>query len=409
MHIEQLTLEKFQNYVDKHPLKNYCQTINYGMMMGQYDYDYEFIGLVENERVYAASLILTKRVGHKLYFAYSPKGFLIDYTDKPLFNKFIELLKEYYKKRNFVFIKINPEIAIGEVNQKSFNTEYNNNYQINQTLQENDFICTSTNEDFDETLFPTFTAIVSLKNFGIDSIKKNTRNKIRKGIRKGLHVELGNINDVKRIKKFMPKMYEFYYDDFYNAFSKNNLVDLFLLYIEPEEYLLNVQKSYTEESEINAELGKKLIDNHKNEHIINKKMNSDKTLLTYKNDIIEATKMLAQKERIYIGAAVTIKDGARVHIISSGYDKTYKHFAPNYYLYYAIMNHYKNEFSYIDLNGISKDFQKNSKYHGLNRFKLGFNPKVYELIGEHDLILSENNYKILFDDSFLSNILKKIK
>ena len=119
--------------------------------------------------------------------------------------------------------------------------------------------------------------------------------------------------------------------------------------------------------------------------------------------------MLSNKKRIYIGAAMTVKDGARVHIIASGYDKNFKHFVPNYYLYYSIMNYYKNDFAYIDLNGMSKDFSKTGKYYGVNNFKLGFNPKVYELIGEHDLILSSNNYKILFDNTFISNILKKIK
>lgn len=409
MHIEELTLERFEEFVSKHPLKNYCQTINYGIMMGQYDYDYEFIGLVENNRIYAASLMLTKRVGHKMYFAYAPKGFLIDYTNKDLFQEFVTLLKDYYKKRNFVFIKINPEIAIGEVNKKTFNTQYNNNYQINKTLQESGFTNISANEDFDETLFPTFTSIVSLKNFGIQSISKNTRNKVRKGIRMGLHTELGSIDEIKNIKKYMPKIDDFYYDDFYNAFKKDNLVDLFLIYIEPEDYLINAQQAYTEEAERNSYLNKKMIEAHQNNHNINKKMNSDRALLSYKNEIVEASKMLSNKKRIYIGAAMTVKDGARVHIIASGYDKNFKHFVPNYYLYYSIMNYYKNDFAYIDLNGMSKDFSKTGKYYGVNNFKLGFNPKVYELIGEHDLILSSNNYKILFDNTFISNILKKIK
>ena len=407
MHIEQLSLESFQEFVLKHPLRNYCQTVNYAMLMGQYDFDCEFLGFVDNNRIYAASLILTKKIGFKTHFAYAPKGFLIDYTDKELLLRFISEISSYYKKRGFVFIKINPEIAIGEINTKDYKVLYNNNYQLNQVLQNNGFQNVGVNQDFDETLCPTITGIVPLKNFSFKSVSKNTRNKIRKGMRKGLHTELGDISHLKSMAKFMPRISEYYYVDFYNAFNKNELVDLFLTYIEPEEYLLNVQEMYANEQKKNNILSRKMLNNSSNRNI-NAKMNSDKALLAYKNDIVEASKMLNDKEKVYIGIALVVKDGNRVHIIASGYDKKYKHFVPNYYLYYSIMDYYKDKYAYVDLNGLSNRFSKDSPYHGLNRFKIGFNPRVYELIGEFDLILNPGVYKRLYNDDFISKIYRKL-
>ncbi len=408
MQLKELTLEEFQNFYDKHPLRNYCQTINYALVMGQFDYNYELIGLVDNDHIYAASIILIKRVGLKSYFAYAPKGFLVDYTDEELFTKFIDLIKKYYSKKNCIFIKINPEIAVGELNSKSGNIDYNNNYQINNILQKNGFINVGVNQDFDETLFPSFTGIVPLKDFGISKVSKNTRNKVRKAIRMGLTSKIGDINDLKIIKRFMPSLDDFYYEDFYNSFAKNNLVDVITVSIDPETYLSNIQRAFEKEQSINAKLAQRIINNNTNRNI-NKKMNSDRALLSYKNEIVAATNMLKENKPEIIAGAIVVKDGSRVQIIASGFNKEYKRFVPNYYLYYAILNYYKDEYLYADLNGISNNFSKDSKYHGLNRFKMGFNPKVYELIGEHDLILSPNNYRMLFDDSFISKIYKSLK
>ena len=93
----------------------------------------------------------------------------------------------------------------------------------------------------------------------------------------------------------------------------------------------------------------------------------------------------------------------------SGYDQAFKRFAPNYFLHYSIINYYLNNYDYIDLNGMTGDFTDNNPYNGLNRFKLGFNPKVYEFIGEFDLIIDELLYKTLLKSGFLAKEFNKTK
>ena len=48
------------------------------------------------------------------------------------------------------------------------------------------------------------------------------------------------------------------------------------------------------------------------------------------------------------------------------------------------------------------DLTDKNPYYGLNRFKLGFNPKVYEYIGEFDLILNYNEYVNLQEGNYLA-------
>ena len=60
------------------------------------------------------------------------------------------------------------------------------------------------------------------------------------------------------------------------------------------------------------------------------------------------------------------------------------------------------------MNGITGDFTDKNPYNGLNNFKLGFNPKIYELIGEYDLILKPRAYKKLNNNGTLARVLNKI-
>ncbi len=202
---------------------------------------------------------------------------------------------------------------------------------------------------------------------------------------------------------------EFYYEDYYTAFNKDNNIDLFLVSIDYETFLQNSQYIYNEEQEKNNRLNEKIATNKK-ESAINAKMNSDKSLLTYKNDILEATKGLAEgNKKIYVAGALVIRHNNKASIILSGYDKNYRRFAPNYFLHYSIIKYYKNEYDYLDLNGFTGNFDINNPYYGLNRFKLGFNPNIYEYIGEYDFIIDERSYNILLKNNVLAKEFNKVK
>ena len=184
------------------------------------------------------------------------------------------------------------------------------------------------------------------------------------------------------------------------------MMDLFLVSIDSSEYLINSRKLYEEELERNTLLNEE-IKRKNTKKIINKKMNSDRKLLAYKNDIQEAIELNKKKDKIYIAGALVIKYKNRVYILISGYDTKYKSFAPNYFLHYEIMKYYQQEFDYIDLNGMTGDFTNENPYKGLNEFKLGFNPKVYEYIGEYDLPIIGTKYKKLRMNGYLAKTFNK--
>lgn len=407
MYIKELSLEEFNRFVQNNIIGNFYQSVNYAMLKAEEGYEYEYIGLVDNTDIIGAALILYKRIG-TTHYGYSPRGFLIDYSNPYLLETFTNLVKDYYKKKNFAFIKINPEIAIGKLNKHTLNFEYNENYNVINNLTRCGYKKLKSNMNF-EALLPRINAIVNLEEMDIDKFAKNTRNKIKKGIRKGLVLEKADQSKIGILARFLKDNLNkdtYYYNDLYNVFNKTGDVDYFLVKVNYKDYLINSQNYYNYELHKNSLLNDKML--HKaNTNIINAKMNSDKSLLSYKNDIAEASKYLNENIDTYVAGAMVIKYDNRITIQISGFDKELKRYAANYFLYFAILAHYRGKYKYADLNGIVADFDKDNPYHGLNRFKLGFNPDVYEYIGEFDLVINESVYNHLLKSGILAKELNK--
>ena len=126
MNLRILSIEEFSDFQKNHPLSNFYQTINYAMLMAEVGYDYDLIGLVDNNNtILAASLILLKPIGIKCFYGYAPRGFLIDYNNIYLVKEFTEQLKKYYYEKNVIFIKLNPNLPIGEIDINNYLITYN--------------------------------------------------------------------------------------------------------------------------------------------------------------------------------------------------------------------------------------------------------------------------------------------
>lgn len=406
MFIREMSLAEFKEFANTHFIGNFHESINYALIKAEEGFEYEFIAYGADDIV-GAALILYKKIG-SVYFGYSPRGFLIDYSNDYLLEDFTNKIKEYYKNRNFAFIKINPEIAIAKLNKDTMNFEYNENYKIIDLLTKNGYKKLKNNMNF-EALLPRVNAIIKLDGYDYNNLSKNTRNKVKKGIRKGLILEKANPDKLNIFYKFIKNKInrdEYYYNDFYNVFSKTLDVDLMLVKVDYKAFLINAQEAYNEELRRNASFNNKLITNN-NANAINAKMNSDKALLSYKNDIAEASKNLNTGLETYVAGALVIKHQNRVIIQISGFNKAMSRFSPNYFLYYALIKYYQQEYKYLDLNGITADLSKENHYYGLNRFKMGFNPDVYEYIGEFDLVIDEKQYEKLLKSGLLAKEFNK--
>lgn len=407
MRIVELSNVEFDEYAKMHPLSNYCEASKYALVMTDYGYSYDYIGMVDdNNRIQAAALILTKGIKGNIKYGYSPKGFLVNYYDKETLRTFLKLLTEHYKKKDFIFIKFNPEIIIGETNrQNKLVMNYNGNVRIIDDLKAYNVKRRLELKEFN-LMMPKFNAYVNLKQFNIMNIDRNFRKKIRKGLQRGLYLSVGDSKDISTLYNFTKNKSKrpiSYFRNMYQAFSKDNSIDLVLLKIDFQKYLNNIRKLYDEEIIINDNWTRLLQQNPGERRYVTGKMNSDRKAEGLKAKIIYATEELKKHPEVVAAAALVVKHRNRISIIASGYDNNYKKENPNHLLHYLIFERYREFFSFCDIGGVTGVFDETSAYQGLNDFKIKFDTKIYEYIGEFDLICSERVFKKLIKTSFIED------
>lgn len=413
MKLYEIPKEVFDEFSRKNNIRNFYQTSYYGDWMTRRGFDTVYLVMMDDKNIiYAQTLIIYKNVLGKYKYGYAPRGFLIDYYDEATFTTFTTLLKDYLKKNDFAYLKIDPAI-INKTRDKSGNVvKYGkDSTKLIKKLESLGYKHCGFNEYF-ETLKPRWNAVIKLDKNERDMFKsfnKDIKNKINNAKRKGLEVYKGNRDDIKKFYELVKKNYDRpidYYYDYYDIFKRKNMLDIYVVKLNTYKYLQNSQQLYENELEKNN----KIVDtiwrsgNNNNKKLVNKKMESDKLLIVYKNDIKKATKLLNKyPDGFTIASSMIIKYNKQIQFLMDGIDDAYKSFNPNHLLKWHIVKEYLNsKYYYVDLNGIVGNFnKKNNIYYGLNKFKLGFNSDVIEYIGEFDLPINYAIYKLITKRQFL--------
>ena len=406
----ELTAQEFDKFAINHELANYYQSSNYAELISKFGWDTKYVGYKNKHgELKGATLLLIKKIKKIFKYAYAPKGFLINYKDEKLLEDFTKQITKYAKKEKIIFIKINPEIPTYRYNNE-YKKKQLSNYNILEKMENLGYVHLKNNLYF-ESMQPRFNAILDLKNYSVKNFTKSNRNKISNSIRKGLEIEVvqneANIKDLYKFIELKKKRRNLlYYKNYFSQFNKDSYADIFLVKINYETYLENSKKIFEEEEERNKEVSERLFKSN-NIANIKRKMDSDRKLQSYRNDVINATYNINRDPNKYIAGAFVIKYLNRVHIVISGYNEIYGSLNPNYFLHNEIFKYYKKDYDYVDLNGITGDFSDNNPYKGLNKFKLGFNPYIYEFIGEFDLVINKRIYELLLSLNLIQKEFKK--
>ena len=398
MKIVNLSINDFNTFANNHTLRNYYQTSEYAKVMENKGYTYDYIGYMDNSNnLVAASLILKKKIGTFAKYVYAPKGVLIDYFDDQLLKLFFKDLASFYKLKGFSFLKINPEIIIGDVDAKNnFTVNYNQNVGIIDSLKNIGFKRRREIYPLD-FLFPRINPYINLKEYSqnekLNEILGLTEDN-------GLTVEVLDIKDIDILYDIASKhSYQTinYFKSILNHFGNN--AELILVKANYEKCLISARERYNKELENNNYYNERLQTDSSDE-AVNKKMQSDKDLLKYKNQVVDATAGLKLHKFKYIGGAVIVKYQNRVSIVLEDYDNDNVY--AQYYLYNYLINNNKEMYEYLELNGLASDFSENSIYYDFNKVKLDFDPIIYEFIGEFDIVLNELLFKKIQSKGLLS-------
>lgn len=401
MLIEQIEKNVFDEFAKNHVLRNFYQTSAYGELMSRNGYTALYIGGFTNSKLVAASLILCKSIGPNIKYGYAPRGFLINYYDTSLLKEFSKKIKDYFFIKGFAFIKINPEITYNiveyDTKTKIVNTK---NKEIINTLKELGYDKLKDNLYF-ESMLPKYNPIIYLPKYDLNAIENNILKEIVSYEKKGINLTIVDKNDIDLAYEFIKEKTSNkvkYYSDLYEIFSKNNMIDLLLVKLNYAEYTKFMQKEYNEKLEINEQINMEFNENPNDLELYNKKMESDKIINDIsKNITIINNRMKEDTNSEILGSAFVIKYENRINILISGQKNDFNNIDVKTFIFYKIIEKYKKEnYLYLDMNGITGDMTDTNPYKDVNDFKLKFNPTTFEYIGEFDLIINKPLHQLLW-------------
>ena len=400
MKIVELQADQFDAFEKTFPYRNFYQTKQYGMLMNRHQFNDYYLGLEDDTgKIVAGTLILVKRGAFGYKWGYCPRGFLIDFKNIDLLTNFTTLLKDYLRKRNFMYITLDPILIYKSHDNKGEITPLVDNSNIYNKLIELGYEHGGFNLNF-ENIKPRWNAvsIFTDEEDVFTSFSKEKRNKIRKSYKLGVEILKGRAEDIRTFYDFIKDKHSRkfnYYLDMYEIFGKDDMFDIYFANLNTSKFVEQTKKLYEIEEQNNNEINEELLENidtNNRNTILKRKTHSDMLLNTYKQNMITATNLFKQfpTGRI-IGSCAVIKYNKEIFFLIYGYDKEYTSYCSTHLMIYQLMEKFHKEgYNKFNLNGISGDFSQTSKYLELTKFKLGFNSHIEEYIGEFTLTINRS-------------------
>ena len=420
MYIKELTNQEFNKFTDSFMYSSIYQTSEYGFIMNTQSYNSVFLGLIDDDNnIKAASLILVEKE-QMFKYAYAPKGFLLDYNNPLLVEEFTDKIKEYLNKKRIMAIKINPMIVKSSYDYRTNMAHINPNFENNlELLKELDYYHLGFNNLF-ESFKPRYDAIIDLNKpittlFG--NMNKNFKNKIKSADKSGVRIIKGNEKEIdflyEQVKNKYPRDKK-YFEDVLYFFKKRNMIDYFYAKLDTNQYLIDIQTKYQKQIELCNKLNNKLFKNagkRNNNKLINNKIYEENKLNELKNELIYATKLLKENPNGVILASMLItKYKDEVSIFMDGYNKDFKKINAKHLMTWKLIEKYsKEKYKKFNLGGMTNPNINNNKYNGLNEFKLSFNARCIEYVGDLELITNNTIYSLYRNSKPIRYILKKEK
>lgn len=387
MKIIELSEVQFRNYSKLHSARNYYQSVEYANLKSEYKHYYlGFFNEIDNTLM-AATLLLEKKIGW-LKIGYVPGNFLVDYDNDTLFKDFINTLKAYLKMKKYVYLTSDNLITYKIFNKNGEVLYFDTN--LVKILDELSFVRLRKKSNLKVVLETEKTPDETFKLFN-----RNTKRNIKLLLERAITIFKDDSNNPDLLLNLTNDFNADKIKTFINNFNGDNKAEIYFAKLDPEKYINNTRFLLRKEEENNDKLNTIMqnINIIKTDEFINLKMNSDKLITRYNNEIIRATNIYTNYPNgVIIGAILIIKNNREIYFLNEGRNKEFDDLYSSHLLKWEIIKKYLNEDYKIFNFGSIKEMDKNDPNYN---FKMGFGGKVYETIGTYDLIINKWLYYIV--------------
>ena len=417
MYIKELNTDEFNKFTNSFPISSIFQTTEYGIVMDNEGFEPLYIGLIDdNENIISAALLLTEdRKGLK--YAYSPNGFLIDYNNYDLITNFTKELKKYLKKKKIVAVRFNPMIIRNSIDYKK-NSMTSNIYfdDILNNLKKLGYKHFGLN-NFYENIKPRYNAVINLSeniNTIFNNTNANTKLIIEEADKQGIHIIKGSINTLDYLFDQVKDKYSRdrkYYENIINVFSARGMVDYYYAKLDTNKYLQYVQKKINDQSKLCSKINDEIFKNRKNDNteLIDKKIFEENKLNDFKNELVYATALLKNRpDGVILATMLLGKFRNEVIVLANGINKEFLQFNPKHLMIWKFIEKYsKEKFKILNLGGISNPILRDERFFADNEFKLSFDSRCIEYLGDLEFVSSGALHTIYKNNKSVKSLLGK--
>lgn len=404
MNLKEITEKQFKKYAEKDKLYTFHQTKEWAELKEKNGWKNYYVGLFKKEKMIGAALLLSKKTPIKKEMFYSPRGFLIDFDNEEIVLEFSRLIKEFAKKHNGIFIKIDPTIILQQRNADGDIVENGiNNFKIIDLLKKNGYHHHGVAVNNQNELQPRWIFVLPVKektkNQVYAGFNRTTKRRIRKCQESGVEVEVLRKDELLIFKNimehtssrrgFLDRPFS-YYENMLNILKEHCRV--YVAYLKTEEAEKKINLKIKVENDKIKQLSKK----EQNDKIKQDIEKCNENICNLKNEILEIKKLEEEKgNKIPLGATMVLLFGKEITFLFGGSYKEYMNYASQYLIQWQIISDAIDEgYDLCNFYGIDGNLKENGEMHGVYEFKRGFGGEVREYIGEFDLIVSKFYYAL---------------
>lgn len=405
MELIELDKKRYENFMDTHKeISHFLQSYYWGEFSKlKKNLTPYYLGLIDSKKkIQGICLLLEKTLPLGFSYFYSPRGFILDYSNDEIFEEFTKKVINFIKKKKAIFLKIDPPIIIRSENYLGEEEKLDNDSSsVIKKLEKLGFKHQGFTKNF-ETMQPRYTFRIDLTQSEeeiYNHFSKTTKQRIQKAIKLGTKVKIGNTSDIETFyhlmlltedRKDFVSYSKDYYETLYKLFEKNNMVKLFLGYIEFDEVISNL------ENELN-DVNKKIeeIDPTSSSKNTKNKLRSYQQAKEKFDEEIKKYKSFKKEygNTLTLNAHMIIIYQDKAWVLYAGNHNVLTESYANYRTYYEHIKFAKeNGINIYDQFGTIGDLRKENKRLGLHEFKKKFGGNYVEFIGEFDYVTNHIMY-----------------
>ena len=395
MNFLEITEKEYLKYWENHPNKAFLSSPKIAQLRKKQGWNVYYVAEKEENNILVAAMLLAHKRHFGVYEFYSPRGFLMNFSENEkslkLIKIFTEDLKKFIKEKHGYILRIDPYVINKE---RDIDGNIVENGVDNSKIKEK--LLSLGYKEVPQARKEQVGWMFSLNLKGkteediLKEMKPGTRNTIRKAEKLGINVreiscdelpEFYNIMEETSKRKGFSNRKLSYYQEMYKLFHDSKEVKYFITSLDLNKYRNNLKKEKEEkEKELNM-LNDAKYNDGKKKSLIQEIESIDKRI-TDAEAIIEKE----NREVINLSGSMFMLIKPEIIYLSSGNYEEYLKFNSQYLIQWELIKYgIKHGFDKHNFYGIPENINTHPKDYGIYEFKRGFNGYVEELIGEYEL------------------------